>query len=363
MLEHARRSGLRIAMIASSRYPVAEPFAGGLEAHVWHLTRALTGAGHRVTLFAAPGSDVPPRTALLRADHFEPSAGARADVSMPPVMAMREHHAYLSLMLNLAERSQDYDVIHNHSLHYLPIAMAPAVATPMVTTLHTPPTPWLESAMTMSPPTNCVAVSAHTAASWGHVTGPIPVIPNGIDADRWPVGEGGDDFAWFGRLVPEKGAHLAIETARLAGRGLRIAGPVSDREYFTTRIAPQLDDRIRYVGHLAQRDLVAMIGSSAVTLVTPRWDEPFGLVVAESLCCGTPVASFRRGGIPEFLGDAGILVDADDTHALASGAIAAAGIDRERVREHALRRCSEAAMLDGYQDLYAGLVDGREVRR
>lgn len=357
-----RDRSLRIAVIASSRHPIAEPFAGGLEAHVWHLTRALTAAGHDVTLFAGPGSDVGPGVDVMHVNIFEPSAVARSDVSMPPETAMRDHHAYLSLMLELTADPTRFDLIHNHSLHYLPIAMAPALNTPMVTTLHTPPTPWLESAMTMSPNPRCVAVSGHTARLWEHVLGSTPVLRNGVRIGHWPEGPGGDDLVWFGRLVPEKGPHLAIEAARLAGKSLRLAGPRSDEDYFTTMIAPHLDDQIRYVGHLGQAALAELVGSSAATLVTPMWDEPYGLVVAESLACGTPVASFDRGGIPEIVGDdAGILVPPGDVAALASAALAVGGYDRRVVRRRAVTHCSEDAMVEQYQLLYSDMVAPQRV--
>lgn len=350
----------RIAIIASSRHPIAQPFAGGLEAHVWHLTRALAAAGHRVTLFAGHGSDVEADAEIFEAELFEPSALARADVSMPPLAELQDHHAYLSLMTALAEHPHRFDVIHNHSLHHLPIAMTPTLRTPMVTTLHTPPTPWLESALTIAPDAHCVAVSEHTARSWGHVLGRIPVVHNGVRLDRWPLGSGGGDLVWFGRLVPEKGAHLAIEAARVAGRPLTLAGPISDIHYFDNAIAPQLDDRTRYVGHLDQTALARLVGSSAATLTTPVWDEPYGLVVAESLSCGTPVVAFDRGGIAEIVGDAGVLVERDDVHAMARGIRVAERIDRRAVRAHARQRCSLEAMVAQYLALYTDLVERRE---
>ncbi|MFE0749056.1 glycosyltransferase family 4 protein [Gordonia sp. NPDC058843] len=351
------RDALRIAIVASSRYPIAQPFAGGLEAHVWHLTRALTLAGHEVTLFAGAGSDLPVDSGRLRAELFEPSAAARSDVSMPALEVMHDHHAYLSLMLSFSRNPGEYDVIHNHSLHHLPVAMGPAVQTPMVTTLHTPPTPWLESALTLAPGTRCVAVSRHTARSWSHVLGDIPVVHNGVQLDHWPVGPGGDDLVWFGRFVPEKGPHLAIEAAHRAGRRLRLAGPISDTEYFAQHIAPSLGDLVHYEGHLHQHDLAHLVGSCGATLVTPVWDEPYGLVVAESLACGTPVACFARGGIPEIVGkSAGVLVPPGDVDALAVAATQALGIDRGVVRRHAEDHCSDTAMIDRYMDIYADLV-------
>ena len=160
---------LRIALIASSRFPISQPFAGGLEAHVWHLSRALARAGHEVSVFAAPGSDPDPRCHSLAVRPLLMSESARADVSMSPEQFMADHHAYLTLMLQLAGPGRgDFDIIHNHSLHYLPVAMAPMLSTPMLTTVHTPPTPWLESAIDASggAGTRFAAVSGHTAALW-----------------------------------------------------------------------------------------------------------------------------------------------------------------------------------------------------
>jgi hypothetical protein len=103
------------------------------------------------------------------------SAAARADVSMPPESFLAEHHAYLQLMLDLAERgNSDFDVIHNNSLHYLPVAMARSLRVPVISTLHTPPTPWLESAIQAGRcPGVFTAVSGHTARAWRHAVGGI----------------------------------------------------------------------------------------------------------------------------------------------------------------------------------------------
>lgn len=351
---------MQVAVIASSRFPISEPFAGGLEAHVWHLTRQLQRRGHRVTLFAAPGSDRELAAECLDVDPVILSDQARADVSMPALWAMTEHHAYLRLMLDLAAgRAGHFDLIHNHSLHYLPIAMSPTLRTPMVSTLHTPPTPWLESAlqMTAGGEVRLVAVSEHTAAAWRHVTGPISVVPNGVDTTRWGAGPGGDALIWTGRIVREKGPDLAIEAAARAGYALDLAGPIVDREFFDELIAPRLGPRLRYLGHLAQADLADAVGAAAAALVTPRWNEPYGLVVAEALACGTPVAAFARGGIPEIVTDAcGRLVPADDVAALADIIPEVTRLSRRAARTRAMTACSLDVMVDRYEDIYDDLV-------
>ncbi len=93
--------GLRIALIASNSYPIAQPFAGGLEAHVWLLARTLCDRGHRVTLFAAPGSDPGSGAGTLAIRDLPLSSAAAQDISMPAPQFLVDHHAYLGLMLDL----------------------------------------------------------------------------------------------------------------------------------------------------------------------------------------------------------------------------------------------------------------------
>lgn len=355
-------SPLRICLIASSRFPVAEPFIGGLEAHTHALAGSLIARGHSVTLFAADGSDPKLGAQTLAVEPFQPSPEARRDIGAPPARWMQEHHAYLALCLDLAATSRDrFDVIHNNSLHHLPVAMSSAIATPMMTTLHTPPTPWLESALRFaSGQARFVAVSAYTARQWQD-TVRASVVLNGVDTARWAAGPGGGPAIWFGRLVPEKAPHLAIRAARVAGMRLDIAGPVLDRSYFEQELAPHFDDGVRYLGHLGADALAERVGAASVSVVTPSWDEPYGLVAAESMATGTPVAAFARGGLPEVISpESGRLCPADDVPALARAMREAAGLSRSRTRAHAVAHCSIDAMVDEYERSYEALVNERQ---
>ncbi|MDT5009843.1 MAG: hypothetical protein QOH57_1460 [Mycobacterium sp.] len=359
-------SALRVALIASNRFPIAQPFAGGLEAHVWHLARGLLAAGHQVTLFASEGSDASLGCPGLTVQKLRLSNAAIADPAMPAWSFMNDHHAYLSLMLDLAGAARDdFDVIHNHSLHYLPLAHAPALSTPMICTLHTPPTPWLESAirLTGGAGVHFAAVSRHTARAWAPLVSDIEVVPNGIDIDTWPLGAGGGPLVWFGRFTSEKGPHLAIDAARQAGRDLVLAGPLSDSAYFEAAVAPRLDSRIRYLGHLPHAELAALVGRSSAALVTPMWDEPYGLVVAEALSCGTPVIAFARGGIPEIVDDTcGRLITPGSTSAMAAAISEVTALPRAEVRRRALERCSADAMLARYLAMYDRAIESPEAK-
>jgi glycosyltransferase involved in cell wall biosynthesis len=352
---------LRICLIASSRFPVCEPFMGGLEAHTHALAGALMRRGHRVSLFAAPGSDPALGvTSLPRAD-FVSSPAARADVASTPQAWMQEHHAYLDLMLGMAQgRHGPFDVVHNNSLHHLPVAMSRVIDVPVVTTLHTPPVAWLESAVAFADPqSRFVAVSGSVARAWSHVVDSV-TIHNGIDTRWWRPGPGGAGAIWSGRIVPEKAPHEAIDAAVRAATSLQLAGPIHDRTYFDREIQPRLGGRVRYLGHLNRADLRRAVGAASVAVVTPEWDEPFGLVAAVAMACGTPVAAYDRGGLHEIIDhESGVLVPPGDVEALGAALRDAASLDRRGVRRRACRHFSLDRMVDRYETTYltmAGLV-------
>ncbi|WP_348693434.1 glycosyltransferase [uncultured Nocardioides sp.] len=298
---------MRVCLVASNRYPVAEPFAGGLEALTHHLARLLVARGHDVTLYAADGSDpaLPVRT--LTPAVFRPTEVSMRDVNAPAEEWMGDHHAYLDLVLDLVRTGADrFDVVHNHSLHHLPVAMAGLLPVPLVTTLHTPPLPWLESAVAVSgSASEFTAVSECTARAWAGTIEARPVL-NGVDTRARRPGPGGGPVVWTGRLVREKAPHLAVDAARVAGR-----------------------------------------------------EEPYGLVAAEAMSCGTPVAAFGRGALPEIVAEGtGVLCAPDDVAGLAAAIDEAAGCDRRAVRRHAVRRLSAERMVAEYEQVYASLAHG-----
>ncbi len=341
-------------MIASSRFPIREPFAGGLEAHTFSLARELDRRGHELSVFAAPGSQLGVPVTELAVGAFHSSEASRADVGAPPVAWMQEHHAYLTLMMRLAQRGgEDYDLVLNNSLHHLPVAMAPTVPIPVVTILHTPPVPWLESAIAVAGGAGAfVTVSDAMSRAWAHAVSTVTIL-NGVDPERWTPGPGGADAVWSGRIAPEKAPHEAIDAARRSGLAMSLAGPVMDQAYFDAQIRPRLGSGARYVGHLDQRALCRLVGSSAVALVTPAWDEPFGLVAAEAMLCGTPVAGYRRGGLREVVTpETGRLATANEPGALTAAIASAVLLDRASVRRHALAMHGVQRMVDEYEALF-----------
>lgn len=354
------RSTLRVAIIAPFRFPIVEPFVGGLEAQVWLLARMLRERGHHVTLFAAHGSDPQIADRHFPVDMADIDGAARRDVSGDPTLVVAEDRAYRRVMHHLVRAgTRRYDIVHNHSLHPFPMTMSRRLDIAMISTLHTPPIERVVKSVTGSagPGLRFVGVSRHTADSWAVVGAPVQVILNGVDVDRWRPGPGCGPLVWSGRLVPEKGPELAIDAARRAGQALDLAGPIIDRSYFDDQIAPRLGRGVRYLGHLDQQRLATVVGRASVALVTPRWDEPYGLVAAEALACGTPVAAFERGGLPEVLTPTtGCLARPDDVDALAGAVARAVGLSRRDARRRAVRHLSARAMVDAYEGVYRSLI-------
>jgi glycosyltransferase involved in cell wall biosynthesis len=350
---HCRIDPLRIGIIAHLKYPIAEPFAGGLEMHTHLLASKLRARGHDVTVFAATKSSgsigVEPICTQTALDVF---GNDEAD----DVAFFKEHHAYLTLMNQL--RGSQFDIIHNNSLHYLPIVMADALPMPMITTLHTPPFKWLASGVRIAGGKNLalVAVSDAIRTEWADVALAQDVILNGVDLGSFrfhPAAAAQPYLVWYGRIVPEKGLHLAIDAARLAGMTLRFAGPMSDASYFETEIRPRLGDDTIYAGHLSHDELSDLVGGARAFLCSPCWEEPFGLVVAEALACGVPVAAFARGAIPTILTSAsGALAAPNDAQSLADAARIAMTLRRADCRRRAETFCDAEVMVDNYEAVY-----------
>src|SRR6185437_6648048 len=138
-----------------------------------------------------------------------------------------------------------------------------------------------------------------TADAWRHVAPDVTVVPNGVDFRRWPLGPGGDNLVWFGRITAEKAPHLAIAAARRADMPLVLAGPISDEDYFKHSVAPLLGERVRYAGNLDQDALGRLVGRSAAALATPVWHEPYGLVVAKRCRAARPLWLSPVEGYPK----------------------------------------------------------------
>ncbi|MDP4024607.1 glycosyltransferase family 4 protein [Methylobacterium sp. NEAU 140] len=347
---------MKIAILAHLKYPIGQPHAGGLEMHTHLLTGALRRAGHAVTLFAARGSD----PALEPVTLCDPTGDALADPEREAEIDRAERDAYRRMMTMVA--AGGFDLVHNNSLHDLPLRESARLDVPFVTVLHTPPFDSLVGGVeAASPDMTFLAVSPSLAQEWAGIVPGAEVVGNGVDLSTFAYNPSPDDppyVFWSGRIVPEKGTHLAIDAARAAGLPLVFAGPRMNPGYWDAEIAPRLGPGLTYLGHLPHRDLAHHLGRARVAIVSPRWEEPFGLVVAEALACGTPVAAFRRGAIPDILdATCGRLAEPDDAASLAGAIRAAADLSRRACRDRAEALFDAAAMTARYLEVYDAVLE------
>ncbi|MGY3052581.1 glycosyltransferase involved in cell wall biosynthesis [Pedobacter sp. UYEF25] len=347
---------MKIGIIAHLKHPIKPPFKGGLEAFTFLITKKLIERGHEVVLFASASSDKKlDLVAILSDVNYYSETGVRQKSRDMSSEYIEEHHAYLKLMLEID--GYELDVLFNNSLHYIPLTMASCIATPMVSVLHTPPFYELELAISAErkiPVVSYITVSEKNARSWDRFVGEIGVIYNGIDLSTWTFCDEGSqqDYAvWFGRIHPDKGLEYAIEAAKLAGIKLKVAGAVGDKKYYASKIAPLLNDGVEFVGLLNSEELNKLIGTAKVCLVTPVWEEPFGLVVAEAMACGTPIAGFSIGALPEIVTrEVGRLVNFGETANLAIALVEASKLDRKAVRIYSEKHFDIEKTVDQYEN-------------
>jgi glycosyltransferase involved in cell wall biosynthesis len=336
--QHARP--LRITVIADAKIPVPPVDYGGAERIAALLCEGLAARGHEITLIAAAGSRAWGRLVT------HPWAGHRP----------YPYRAWCKLRFQAQSlwHARQADVVINFGrLDYLEALLR--TRQPLVCRFGNPIEPSMVDFLLerRRDALALVSISDHQRA---HLA-PAPLwrtIYNAVDVGRLafaPRPEAGY-LAFLGRLTANKGVDLAIAMARRLGRPLRIAGNISDepggREFFETRVRPQLGEGVEWIGKVDDAAKAAFLQNAAALLVPIRWDEPFGLVVAEALACGTPVIALRRGAMPELIRDGvtGFLCRSPDEMVEAASRIDA--IDRRTCRAECERRFSADRMVEDY---------------
>ena len=352
---------MKIGIVAHLKYPISKPFMGGLEAFTYDICQRLLSRGHDVLLYACAGSDpilnVRP---ILCEEDYQPITSSQFTSRQLSTEYISTHHAYVEMMQEIDK--DGLDIIFNNSLNYVPIMMSALVKAPMVTVLHTPPIFELKNAIRREQSygrITYVSVSQTNAENWSKYAPACQVIHNGIDLAAWQYYSKNDRayIMWFGRIHPDKGLHLAIDAAKLAGKKLKVAGAICDQHYYDTEVLPRLDDSIELLGSCDHKKLNELIGDAEVSLITPCWDEPFGLVVAESLACGTPVAGLAKGALPHLLNlHTGRLCEANNVQELADCILEAAQLSRDECRQRAENLFDVEKMTDMYEALFEQIV-------
>jgi glycosyltransferase involved in cell wall biosynthesis len=357
---------MNIGIIAHLKHPIRKPFMGGLEAFTHDIAKRLKDRGHEITLYASELSDPYLNVQVILSDiDYDRETFSRFRSHEMSEDFISTHHAYLELMQDI--EGKGHDIIFNNSLNYVPVTMSTMLETPMVTVLHTPPIFEMKRAMAHEQKIgkmNYVSVSKSNAEAWKPYLNKCAVINNGIDTSEWKfhLEPQGDYVVWFGRIHPDKGTHIAIQAAKLAGYQIKVAGSIADRHYYETYVAPLIDESVDMVGNCTHQELNILIGNALTCIITPCWEEPFGLVVAESLACGTPVAGISRGALPYILtSETGCLTSSNDPAELAKCIKDAVKLDRSACRKRAEIKLDVERMVDAYEELFTSTVASRSL--
>jgi glycosyltransferase involved in cell wall biosynthesis len=188
----------------------------------------------------------------------------------------------------------------------------------------------------------------------------LATVYNGIDLSLYPLRErGGDQLIFLGRIHPDKGAHLAIEVARLSGLPLLIAGIVQDRTYFREQVEPYLDRQIRYIGSVDVPGKNELFARARALLHLNTIPERFGLVLAEANAAGVPAIAMDLGSCREVIEDGrtGFLVN--NVHEAVQALERLAEIDSRVCRQRVQECFSIDTMVEAYERVYRTIFERR----
>jgi glycosyltransferase involved in cell wall biosynthesis len=339
---------LRIAQVAPLVESVPPRLYGGTERVVSWLTEELVREGHEVTLFASGDSVTSARLVACcpRAMRLDTR---RIDTLAPQILQLER-------VFGEADR---FDVLHFHA-DYLHFPLSRRQHTPVVTTLHgrldLPDLVPMYREFTDMPLVS-ISDSQRRALLWANWLG---TVPHGLPRTLYSFAQGsGGYLAFLGRCSPEKRVDHAIEIARRSGLPIRIAAKVdrADKPYFDQVVAPLLRyPGVEFIGEIGEAQKGEFLGNALALLFPVDWPEPFGIVMIESMACGTPVVAYQRGSIPEVLdhGVTGFIVDSIEE---AVGAVESIdSVSRRGCREAFERRFTSERMARDYVELYRRLA-------
>jgi glycosyltransferase involved in cell wall biosynthesis len=340
---------MRIGILAPIAWRTPPRKYGPWEQVCANLADGLAERGHEVYLFAT--GDSMTKAHLLSI--------CPAPLGENPHMPSRSWELmHIGYALEQAE-GLELDVLHNH-MNYLPLPFARLVSVPVVTTLHGAAMLEADSREVYRrfADMNYISISMAEQASCPELNY-VANVYNGIRLEQFDfVEREGKHLLFIGRICREKGADLAVELARRTGLPLVIAGLVPDheQEFFETRILPAVDgERIRFVGEVGPGERNRLMGEALALLHLVRAPEPFGLVMAEAMACGTPVIGFGLGSVPEVVehGVTGYIARDLDEAAVFVERLSA--IRRRDCRERVERLFTLERMVEGYEQAYQRL--------
>jgi glycosyltransferase involved in cell wall biosynthesis len=335
---------VKVAVLAPPWFAVPPSGYGGIEWIVWLLADGLVDHGHDVTLFASGDSHTKAKLASV----FDHAPSEQIGRSLPD----------LRHILACYERADEFDVINDHT-GPLGAVLGELLSTPVVHTVHGPldgePGDVYESIGRVAPSVGLISISLNQRRPKPDLNW-IANVPNALDLEHYPCKpHRGDYLLFLGRFNHEKGAHRAVAVAMELGLPLKLAGKMREpreKEYFAEFVKPHLSNGIEYLGEVNHGTKVELLQNARCTLFPIEWEEPFGLVMIESMACGTPVIATRHGAVPEVIGDGTGGVIVDHWRDIPAALEQADAIEPSECRRFAEERFAPGRMVGDYERAY-----------
>jgi glycosyltransferase involved in cell wall biosynthesis len=334
--------GLKIAILSPVAWRTPPRHYGPWEQIASNIAEGMVKKGAEVTLFATGDSVTAGKLQSVCAAGYEEDRTQDAKVL---------ECLHIS---NLMEQADSFDIIHNN-FDFLPLTYSGLIKTPVITTIHGFSSPRIIPVYKKyNHSSHYVSISnADRSADLEY----LATVYNGLNISEFDFVAKPDDYLlYFGRIKNDTGTYEAIQIAKQSKRRLLIAGIIQDEGYYKSKIEPELNDQIVYVGHAGPDKRKELLGDAAALLHPINFNEPFGMSVAEAMLCGTPVIAFNKGSMPELIAhqQTGFLVNTIDEAVNAVTELT--HIKRQYCRDWAVSKFSSDKMVADYWELYQQIV-------
>jgi len=338
---------------------------GGTQRLIYALAKKQAEYGHDVTIFAGPKSCVPgcKTESFVQEDWIDKRWFGKKVLGTKHTLK-----CYSGI-------KDDFDIIHNH-VGEEGIALSFLAKIPVLTTIHGQAhRKFLQKTITkvcsITKKTKLVAISSQAYEQNKKFYGKdlVGYVYNCIEPSylkffKTPSKKHEIELCFLGILAPHKGAHIAIKLAeRLHKNGndvrLRIAGKTHKTyEVYTKKIISLVENKpyIELIPNIPTEDIGSFFGNSDVLLLPIQWDEPFGLVIIESLYCGTPVIGFSRGSVPELIqnGKNGFICETEND--MYDAILFLNKIERKTCNDTVIEKFSADATYKKYMEYYEQVI-------
>lgn len=361
---------MRILIVSTLKRKVSPDNFASRSRIIYQLSQGLSKKGHSVSLLGTGDSQIP------GVEIIPVTEKGWVDLPKPENEFLRDTASLVKQNAMILDQEESFDVIHSHTYpDFFPTIAAEKLTKPLVITLHALYADYMDDILARFNKANLIALSERYKKLYKKAS-IYDVVYNGVDTNLYSFEEKKDDYLlWIGRLargkkddgsyIDQKGVGWAIKLAQQSDSRLKMAGPCEDIEFFEKEVKPHLNDKIEWVGEVSAEQslpveqVVQLMQDAKAFLMTINQEEPFGLVMAEAMSCGTPVIGFDRGAVSEVIleGKTGFVVDPNEGVGGLIQAISKIGnIKPIDCRNHVLEKFSIDKMVDNYERIYQELI-------